>query len=394
MRIGFFGNTNNFPIMLALAFRRLGHDVRCVIHRPEPLHRPEFRYADILHPYPPWIREIVMIDAADFVTNNPRRREVVRWLRACDFVVLNELGVSLAGKIARPYLAMLTGSDLSYYCNPASGCRVINAMTTRNPLKRLWGRWVWQRLLHEQRNSVCRANLVFHFARGLIPANDALLDDIGVDDSRRMFFLMADVGNLPYTPPTNRSIPRTFCATRLTWKKPELPGDSPLDFKGSDVMIRGLGLFWRESKCPLDINLVRKGRHVQETVDLVEQEGLTPLVTWHDEMTQAEIWRQYACADVLFEQFGEGIVAMAGLEGMAAGRPLIANGRPEILEPMLGEPSPICQATTPREVYDQLQRLLSDDALRRHVGEESRTWVQRHFAPELAAQKIVERLAL
>jgi len=85
---------------------------------------------------------------------------------------------------------------------------------------------------------------------------------------------------------------------------------------------------------------------------------------------------------------------MAGLEGMAAGRPLIANGRPEILEPMLGEPSPICQATTPREVYDQLQRLLSDDALRRHVGEESRTWVQRHFAPELAAQKIVERLAL
>jgi len=266
-------------------------------------------------------------------------------------------------------------------------------MTTRNPLKRTWGRWLWRRLLAAQRDGVRRADLVFQFARGLVPAGDAVLDDIGVDDAQRIFFLMAALGDLPQTPPPNNAVSRTFCATRLTWKPPELPGDSPLDFKGSDVMIRGLGMLFRDSKMPLDIHLVRKGRHVAETIELVAQEGLTSQVTWHDEMSQTEVWRQYALADVVFEQFGHGIVAMAGLEAMAAGRPVIANGRPEIFEPMLGEPSPICQATRPEEVSQHLHRLLTDKEHRRKVGQQSHAWVARHFTPEAAAQRILKRLS-
>ena len=57
MRIGFIGNQNNYPFMLARGLRRLGHDVRVVIDRPEPLDRPESRYADITRPYPDWIVE-------------------------------------------------------------------------------------------------------------------------------------------------------------------------------------------------------------------------------------------------------------------------------------------------------------------------------------------------
>ncbi len=392
MKIGFFGNTNNFPFMLARAFQRLGHDVVCIIHRREPLHRPEFRYSDITYPYPEWVHEILLTDAVSFVVGNPLRREAVRLLRSCDFVVLNDLGTSLARDVARPYLTLLTGSDLTYYCNPQSEGRVMGAMSTRNPLKRLWGRWIWRRLLRAQRDGVRRADIVFHFARGLIPAGDAILDDIGVEDSHRLFFLMADVWDLPYAPPPRNALPRTYCATRLTWKQPMLPGDSPLDFKGSDVMVRGLGMFWRKWNIPLDVHFVRKGRHIAETVALIQQEGLAPLVTWHEEMSQAEVWRQYALADLVFEQFGQGIVAMAGLEAMAAGRPVIANGRPEILESMLGEPSPICQATDPEQVCNQLHRLLTDDAERLSIGRRSREWVQEYFTPEAAAREILQRL--
>ncbi len=392
MKIGFFGNTNNFPFMLARAFRELGHQVVFVVNRSEKLHRPEFRYADVDHPYPDWIHEIAITDAADFVSAGSKRRRVIRLLRDCDFVVLNDLGISLAGNIRCPYLALITGSDLSYYCQPDSGRRVIADMTTRNPLKQLWGRWVWRRILHLQRQGVRRADLVFHFARGLIPSNDALLDDLDVSDERRMFFLMADVQALPAKPFHSNPRPRTFCATRLTWKGRKQPGDSSLDYKGSDIMIRGLGEFYRRSEMPLDIHLVRKGQHVAETVDLVQAEGLTPLVTWHDEMTQAEVWDQYELADVVFEQFGQGIVAMAGLEAMAVGRPVIANGRPEIFEPMLGEPSAICQATNPQEVCQQLQRLLGEDAQCRQAGAASRAWVEKHFAPQVAAERILTRL--
>lgn len=393
MKIGFLGNTNNFPFMLARAFRRAGHDVVSIVNRKENLHRPEFRYSDITYPYPEWIREIIFPDEAAFVTRSPARREALKILRACDFVVLNDLGTGMAADIGRPYLSLLTGADLSFYCDPASGSRVLGAMTTRNPLKRIWGRVVWKRLLDAQRDGVRRASLVFHFARGLIPTGDALLDDLGVDDTRRIFFLMADIAAIACSDPPNNSRLRTFCATRLTWQKPMLPGDSHLDFKGSDVMVRGLGLFHRKTSAPLDVNLVRKGRHVEETVKLVADEDLASVTTWHDEMSQADIWRQYAQAELVFEQFGDGIVAMAGLEAMASGRPVIANGRPDILEPLLGEPSPICQATEPEQVCQHLEQLTQDPEYKRALGLRSREWVERHFTPDAAARRILEHLA-
>lgn len=392
MKIGFLGNTNNYPFMLARAFRRLGHDVVFIVTRLEALHRPEFRYADIGYPYPDWVREIVFSTEAAYVTRSPARVEAVKTLRDCDFVVLNDLGVSLAQSIDRPYLAMLTGSDLSFYCDPASEPRVLASMTTRNPLKRLFGKWLWRQILNRQRAAVRRAPLIFHFDRGLVPESDRLLDGLGVSDGQRLFFLMAEIVELQLAPfPQNDQL-RLFCATRFTWKTPMLPGDSPLDFKGTDVMVRGMGLFWRKHRIETDINLVRKGRHVAETVSLVDAEGLSGQVTWHAEMSQAEVWRQYALADLVFDQFGEGLVAMAGLEAMAAGRPVIANGRPEIMEPLLGEPSPICQAKTPEEVCRELERLVGDSALRQELGLKSREWVKRHFNPERAAIQVLERL--
>lgn len=393
MKIGFLGNTNNFPFMLARAFARLGHEVLFIVHRPESLHRPEHRYSDVEVPYPPWIQEVLLPQPSDFVTGGMARSRAVRLLRSCDLVILNDLGVSMAGEMSCPCVALLTGSDLSYYCDPSSGQRVLADMTTRNPLKQVWGTWLWKRILHRQRHGVRHCQLVFHFQRGLIPSNDAILDGLQIEDARRLFFLMADVHAIPYTPVPCNEMPRTFCATRLTWQYPMLRGDSPLDYKGTDIMVRGLGLYRRQGGSRLDIQLVRKGRHVRQTIDLLATEGLADWTRWHNEMSQAEVWRQYQQSDLVFEQFGQGIVAMAGLEAMAAGRPVIANGRPEIFQPLLGEPSAVCQATKPEEVCQQLQRLVTDPDLRVQIGQQSRRWVEKHFAPEVAAGKILERLA-
>jgi len=379
--------------MLARAFRRMGHDVRLIVSRRDPLHRPESRYDDVSFPYSGWVREIIFPSEVAYASRCWQREAAISELRGCDLVVLNDLGICLAGDIGRPCLAMLTGSDLSFYCNPHSETRVVASMTTRNPIKRIYGRWQWRRLLGRQRAAVRTSFLVYHFARGLIPDNDNLLDQIGVSDSQRVFFLMADVDEIVPNDVKVGERMRVFCATRLTWKPPALPGDSPLDFKGSDVMIRGLGLFWRRHGIPLDIQLVRKGRHVAETVELVNQEGLGDQVSWNDEMTQAEVWRQYALSDVVFEQFGSGLVTMAGLEAMAAGCPVIGNGRPEIIESLVGEKSPICQAVDPCGVCAQLESLVFDRRKREEVGRVSREWVLRHFAPERAAELILKKFA-
>lgn len=58
MKIGFVGNANNYPFMLARALKRMGHDVRFIVTASSRLDRPESRYADISYPYPDWIHEI------------------------------------------------------------------------------------------------------------------------------------------------------------------------------------------------------------------------------------------------------------------------------------------------------------------------------------------------
>ena len=391
MRIGFLGNTNNYPFMLARAFRKMGHDVTFIVHRRERLHRPEFRYPDIPYPYPSWVREIPFADEAQFVGRAHAMREALGLLRRCDVVVLNELGVGLGPRIGRPYLALLTGSDLTYYCDPRAGEQALAAMTTRNPLKRLRGRWIWGQLLRTQRQGVRDATLVWHFARGLVPEGDAILDALGVQDARRVFCLMAGTSDLPPAPAPHNTPLRLFCATRLTWRRPPGGQHSPLDFKGSDIMIRGLAVYGQRGGGPLDVHLVRKGKDVAETIALVESLGLGASITWHGEMTQSDVSRQYVLSDVILEQFGAGIVGMAGLDAMAVGRPVVANGRPDLFEPLLGEPSPICQASTPEEVAGQLQRLHSRE-LRIEIGRRSREWVTRHFSAERAAQTVLRRL--
>lgn len=393
MKIGFMGNTNNYPFLLARALLSLGHDVLVIVHRPEKLHRPEYRYADINHPYPDWILDLPLEDD-QFVKFCQNRTIAIEQLQKCDFVVLNDLAISLAKEIGRPYVAMLTGSDLTFYAAPESRRRALSGITSKNPLKWIWGRLIWNRKRNRQLEGIAQANLVSHFARGILPASDEQLDRLGITDDGRIFLLMSEVETLFQTPPpTKKERLRTFCATRLSWAGAVLPGENPLDRKGSDVMIRGISIYRQRGNPPLDVHLVKKGEHVAETVELIESEQLADWVTWHEEMTQLEVWQQYDQSDVVFEQFGDGFVAMAGLEAMASGRAVIASGRPEIFEPLTGEVSPVCQARTPEEIATHLEQLAHSHDKCVSIGQASREYIRRHFTPNAAAQTVLEKMA-
>ena len=393
LKIGFFGNTNNYPFMLARACRRLGHDVEVIINRAEPLHRPEFRYDDIQCPYPEWIHDIPLRREVDICVPNRNLRKAIRILKACDVVILNEFGPALQTRIGRPSLALLTGSDLGCLASPEFPKTASDAVTASPVwLKRPISRALWSRTVGLQREGIQQSRLIYHFWRGIVPASDAILDELGVRPERWIFRYISDVMQLPFTPPPNNRPLRTFCATRLTWTRPPKPGTHELDLKGSDVMIRGLGMFYRKTKQKLDVQLVRKGLDIKETEDLVIKEGIGELVSWSNEITQRECWERYRQADILFEHFGKGMLGMAAVDGMAIGRPVIANGRPEVLETNLGVKSPICQATTPEEVCAHLERLTADSEWRARVGAESRKFVETQFAADAVSRTILERL--
>ena len=394
MRIGFCGNVNNYPFMVARAMRRLGHECLFIVDSCARLHRPEYRYEDISIPYPSWIHDVSPLRELDCLFPTPKRINVVRLLRSCDAIILNGLGPSLSIHVNRPAIVLLTGSDLDYYANLKTVTDLVKAVH-KSPvfLRRVILKWLAFKLVLLQRGGIRSALAVSYFAPGLNPDGDLLLDELGLENSKRLFILMTDTEKIQRQPLPHNCPARIFCAARLTWKKPMAMGTCELDYKGSDIMVHGLGAFIRRTGIPLDIRLVRKGLHVAETRRLVEEEGLAKYVTWLEEMSQLEVLAEYKQADIVFDQLGQSMVAMAGLDAMAMGRPVIANGRPEIIGRVVGVPSPICQAGNPEEVCAQLERLEPHPVERECAAAASRQYVESYFSADHAAQLCLERLS-
>jgi len=393
MRVGFFGNTNNLPFQIARALRRLGHDVCFAIDSTEALHRPEHRYTDVALPYPAWIKDFSPWTDWDCVLPSPRRARLRRFLGACDALVVNGVGPALLPLFTAPGVALLTGSDLECY-GDFSMIPGRLALLRKRPrrLRRAVVRLLLTRLVNAQRGGLRRAVGVRYFPPGLVPEADRLLESIGVTALRRFTFQVADIKDIPWCEPPHNPVPRVFCATRLSWVRPLAHGAVELDYKGSDVMVRGLGLFARRHGTPLDIRLVDKGLHVAQTRALVEEQGLGGITTWLAEMSQQQVLEEFRRADIVIEQLGESMIGLAGLDAMAVGRPVIGNARPEILVRAGEIPYPVCQASTAEEVCANLARLAADPVERERAGRAGRAFVERECSPERAARLCLERL--
>lgn len=394
MRIGIFGNTGNYPLMIAEGLRSAGHDVVLILHGRHMLHRPEARYPELQAGYPDWIIDASEFTEWDFITLKPSLWPILEELSNCDAVILNDTGPSMSALIGRPAIALLTGSDLYYYADYDT---IATRTATWDPSFKFSvdGQMEISALrdfVERQREGIRTSVAVRFMPRGLVPVGDVLLDEMGVPDTKRIFIPTAELVRVKaYPPPCNKPT-RLFCATRLTWAGPISSGMSELDYKGSDIMIRGIGQFWRETSTPLAIHLVRKGLHVAETEQLISEEGLTDQVTWSDEMPLAKIWEEFAHSDIVFEQLSNSIFGMACLDAMAAGRPVIGNARADVLESAGEHAPPMCQASTPEEVCLQLKRLVFDPAERERMGVAGREYVERYCAPVGAARECVNRL--
>lgn len=379
--------------MLAQALRRLGHEALFFVHSSDALHRPECRDRDISRPYPDWIRDdsTCITSYSHLLLPHDRLRQTIDAMRGCDALIVNNLGPMFAGRVGKPYITLLTGSDLEVYASTSAlraqydthgpGSRLRRKILSTTPMLNLLSR--------QMRKGIGGAIAFNYFPRGLVPAGDAILDAILERKSsakpERLAFLMTDTDGLRYSEPPSNSILEIFCGARLTWVKPMKSGTVELDYKGSDVLLRGFAAFCAKYALPVRLHLVRKGQDIEQTEELVNQLGISEKVQWHDEMSQTELYDWYKRSDIVAEQLGNSVVGMAGLDAMALGRPLLANGRPEIFAPLIGEASPICQAKSPEEVCAQLLRL-TDVELRQELGRKSREYVVQHFSVRHAAQ--------
>jgi glycosyltransferase involved in cell wall biosynthesis len=386
MKIGFFGNTANIPLVIAQAMQNMGHEVKLIVNREDLLYRPESRFPEYYQGYPEWIFDGSKFSEWDYISLDPKIAPVLEVLSSCDALFLNDLGPSLLPILSHPAISFLTGSDLTHYADFHT-IEVRSEHWSDNYKKTFEAKQLKRTFvdfIQRQRDGIRMSVAVRYFPPGAEPHGESLLEEIGVPVSRRFFQTTTEVSGIIPTPQPNNEPVRVYCPVRLTWKLPFEPGRSALDYKGSDIMVRGLGLFYRKNGIKLDIVLMRKGLHIAELEQLIADENIADQVTWLDEMSLTAYRKEIALSDIILEQFGDtSLMGSVGFDAMASARPVIANARPEIL----GYSMPVCQARTPEEICMQLERLVFDPQEREQVGMAGREYVEKNVSIDLYARK-------
>jgi glycosyltransferase involved in cell wall biosynthesis len=391
MQIAFIGNINNAPFLLAEAMREIGVNVRLLVTRSERLHHPV--HAGLIDELPDWIHDASALGIGAFEGQEASIAPALGWvMHNADLAILNDTGPSLHNLLPVPVVSFLTGSDLTYYATLSSAPARRSGWSPEftSTVHGLMDVAAWEEMVVRQRAGIRRSAVVCYPWRGLLPESDALLDEIGVADSKRTCLLNIDTLRVHATPVPPGQPLKIFNGARLNWVEPMPAGFSDQDHKGSDRLLRGFAQFLRLGGQG-QLTLVEKGLHVQETRELALALGIDKDIVWKQEMSVRAFYGELEASHVVCCNLGKSIPGQAALVAMAAGRPALADFSP--YAPHFSEPWPVCDARTPDEVAEQLWALYAQPELRQQIGSAARRFAETRLSPSGAARALLERLA-
>ncbi|MFC5498403.1 hypothetical protein ACFPOE_12735 [Caenimonas terrae] len=398
-KIAFLGNTNCMPFRYALHMKKMGHEVVFYIdsNRDERLHRPEFLFREIGYPYPDWIVELGWKPRGrDYLTWPRNLRRLVDTLNAdrWDGVVLCGEWLKLASYLKHrgAFVALLAGSDLDVV---ASYKQVMASRYPGSAVASIAAKGLQMLGAFLQRRGIRKCTLVNYYPEGINPNGDLLLQEIMKGGTyARLQNRGLSVENTPYRQPSTRTGASVvvFSPTRFIWKSPLPIGYTEQENKGNDVMLRGLAQFYLKTGIAIKVHLVEKGIHVNQAKELAAALGIAHLITWHQEMSLAEILEWYAASDIILDQFGSHWLGAGAVDSMLMGRPVIGNARNDVFVRVLGQAIPMCNAVNEQEISDWLEILVADCARRDSIGVEGRDYMLRHFDAKETAISIISHI--
>ena len=394
LSIAIFGNTNNYPLLLAQGLRLLEHDVRLIINRKELLHRPEARYPEWGAGYPDWIVDCSNLSDEDIAFETLAIDQVIHQLtHQVDLVVLNDVGPTLASYLRTPYAVVLTGSDLAYHANFDS-IEMRTSMWATEFRRSLQGRRYIRRMINfvaRQRDGILGGEVVCYGQRGLVPSGDRILDSIGVRDERRLMLHFANIIDLQARPPVGNNEITVLCGSRIVYRPECNPSLSAIDFKGTDVLLKGFALYCQRGGRG-ELRLPRKGQDLQAAVDLIAELAISKQVRWLDEMPLAQFYEEMVAADVVCDQFGTSYPGMVTTDAYALGRPVMARLRPEIFSQRFPEALPGFNAETPEQIADHLMTMEKNRNVLAEMGGKSRAYAEAYLSPDSMAKQFLDKL--
>lgn len=385
MKIGFAGNTNNYPLLLAIALERQGCEIVFLVDGQERLHDPHSYTSSLgagirLINYPNPIKNFYSL----FWWNNDLRK-ISREFAGCDFLIVNGLWPSFARKMNKPYFCLLTGSDLEYYGDSKKFTKDIwKSSSSERLIRRLIKLSIAFVFSFFHLWSIKKSIGLSYFPKGIILNGDRLLSRYkGI----RLQNFMADVRRIkPFSSEFDGTL-RVLMGSRHSWT--QTPTQLSLDNKRNDIFFVGAAKFLKENKTKLKIHLVKKGPDYQKSEQLIRELGIEEYVEWFDEMSLVEFLEHIKASHVVVDQLGDGSFGMVALDAMAFGKPVLTNVNMSVWKDHIDESLPFCQASSAEDVCNQLV-VLSNDETRESIGFESRKFVEKYFSSDAMALKILE----
>lgn len=393
LSIAIFGNTNNYPLLLAQGLHLLGHNVRLVVNRKELLHRPEARYPEWAGGYPDWVVDCSNLSDEDIAFETPAMDQAIHHVtHNVDFVILNDVGPAFASYLRTPHAVVLTGSDLAYYAN--FGSLAMRARMWDSEFKRsLQGRRYLRRMadfVARQRDGILGGEVVCYGQRGLVPSGDQILDEIGVRDERRLMLHFSNTIDLKAQPLTQSDKLIILCGSRIVYRPSHHPALSAMDFKGTDVLLEGFALYCQRGGKG-ELRLPRKGQDLHAAVELISELAIAEQVHWLDEMPLIRFYEEIIAADLVCDQFGSSFPGMVTTDAYALGRSVMAKLRPEIFSQRFPEPLPGFNAESPEQIADHLMKLEQNREILADMGHKGRAYAEAYLSPSAMAEQLLNK---
>lgn len=172
---------------------------------------------------------------------------------------------------------------------------------------------------------------------------------------------------------------------RLHWETARHPNWE----KGNDIFLRGFARFVREVAPRALVVLVRWGKCIRETEDLLAAERISHRVEWIRPVPNRTLLRYMKAADAVADQFWLGTFGGITPKAMACARPVLLHLDTEVHRWCFEDMPPILPSRTSEEVFDGLSRLYRDPAFARQTGERARDWYLKYHAESVIRERLV-----
>ena len=391
MKIFFFGNVNNYPLILAKEFKKKGHEVLFFVDSNQLLFRPENRYKEYSIKYPDWIIDISYLRDLKLINRFRNFKKVIKKYGLPDLAVLNGSVCDYFLNIKCKKFFLATGSDIEEECSYLTAINLYKKNLIKKSFFISFFYFIRKIILIQRQRSIFKNCDGFSFFdKNIFEKSEKIFNSLN-KLPKRFNFRLADISDNTYS----RIEPKKYgklkkikivCLARINWANEfdKLSYQSHLDNKYIDILIRGIAKFINEYNGSVELTLFKKGNKIEETKQLINKLNIENEVVWSNEVDQIELAKYYEYADLIADQFNpNAVMGTAALNAMLASRPILANNKFDSCIINSRFKNPNINISKPRDLANYLKQIQDNPKILEIIAKKGKTFIEKNHSPEL-----------